>query len=102
MASRSAVISVGVTSSAVIRAAAGTYYGLTLRESAGAPAAAVIRVYDNATTNSGTILETVYLAASQSVSLQYSVEDCSGGIRAVNGVYFQLVSGTVEGSIRVS
>lgn len=100
MASRSAIISVPVSASGAIRTTAGTYYGLSVRDTASS--GAVIRVWDNASAASGTLLETVKVAASSSFNIQYNVEDNSGGIRAVNGIYFELVSGTIEGSIRVS
>jgi len=100
MASRSAIIPVPVTVSAVVRSTAATYYGLSIRDTASA--GAVIRIWDNASAASGTLLETVKVAASSSFNIQYNVEDAAGGIRAVNGIYFELVSGTIEGSIRVS
>jgi hypothetical protein len=72
---------------------AGYYNGYSLRETAGA--AAVVRIYDN-TAASGTILDTVALAANESAREYYP----SPGIRVENGLYFQVVSGTVEGSLR--
>lgn len=89
------VRSVALTGSdQTVLAAAGVYRGLTVRETAGA--AAALRVYDHASVASGTLLETVSLAANGSVQLLYSA-----GIWAVNGIYVDIVSGAVEGSIRV-
>lgn len=82
-----------VTSSAAVRSDASVYCGFSLRETAGA--AAVVRIYDN-TAADGTLLDTISLAADESAREFYP-----GGIKAVAGIYFSLVSGTVEGSIRV-
>lgn len=73
--------------------APGYYAGVTVRETAGA--VAVVRIWDNASAASGTILATVSLAANGSFS-----EFVPGGIRAVNGIYVEKVSGTIEGSVR--
>jgi hypothetical protein len=69
------------------------YRGYTVRETAGA--AAVLRVYDN-TANSGTLLDTISLAASGSASALYDP-----ALRADLGIRVDVVSGAVEGSIRV-
>jgi hypothetical protein len=98
MASRSSVTSVGVTTSAVVRANSCHYYGYTLYNSGGS--AALVKIYDNASAASGTLLDIVSVPAAGSVNAYYSVEDCYGGVRASNGVYFS-TSATVEGSIRV-
>lgn len=78
----------------VVLAAPGAYRGLTVRETAGSTAA--VRVYDHASAGSGTLLETVSLAANASVQLLYPA-----AVWAVNGIYVDIVSGTVEGSVRV-
>lgn len=78
-----------------VLAGPGTYRGVCVRETAAAPA--VLRIYDNATAASGTLLDVVALAANGSASLFYP----GGGLRASNGVYVQIVSGTVEGSVRI-
>ena len=101
MASRSAIVSVTIAGSAVIRSAPSTYYGITVRETGGV-AVAKVRVWDNASAASGVLLETIGLAAGQSASFQYAAEDASGGLRATKGVYLEVVSGAVEGSVRVS
>lgn len=101
MASRSSINSKDISSgSQVIHSDPATYYGLTVRNTGAT--AGVIRVWDNASAASGILLETVAVAAGVSFNIQYNVEDATGGIRAKSGVYFELVSGTFEGSIRVS
>ena len=101
MASRSSIISVTISGSAVVRSTPATYYGITVRETGGV-AVAKVRVWDNASAASGVLLETIGLPAGGSASFQYAAEDASGGLRAANGVYVEVVSGAVEGSVRVS
>lgn len=101
MASRSAIASVNISGgSQVIHDTPSTYYGLSVRNTGAV--SGVIRVWDNASAASGVLLETVTIPASNSFNIAYSVEDQIGGIRATNGVYYEVVSGTFEGSIRVS
>lgn len=71
----------------------GVLAGYTLRETAGA--VATVRLWDNASAASGTILATVALAANASA---VSIAD-SGGIWFNAGVFAQVVAGTVEGSV---
>lgn len=97
MASRSFVTSMGVTTSAVVRPNSAIYYGYTLRAGA---SGAVVTIYDNVSAASGTILDVVTIAANGTANAYYSVEDCYGGVRAVNGVYFS-TDNAVTGSIRV-
>jgi hypothetical protein len=85
---------VAVTADAVVRAASAVYRGCNFRETASA--AAIIRIYDNATTNTGTLLETINLASLGTFSTFYDP-----GVLAANGIYVDIVSGAVEGSIRV-
>ncbi|NBW35727.1 MAG: hypothetical protein EBR30_12055 [Cytophagia bacterium] len=98
MASRSAVSSVGVTSSAVVRPNSATYHGYSFRAGG---SGATITIYDNASAASGTILDVVTIAANGTASAYYSVEDCYGGLRAVNGIYFS-TDNAVTGSVRVA
>jgi len=72
----------------------GWYYGFTIKETAGSTADVV--VYDNASTNTGTILEQISLGPKESAREFYP-----GSIRVSNGVYVDVVSGAVAGSIRV-
>lgn len=70
-----------------------TFKGLSVRETAGAAAAA--RIYDG-TSAAGTLLAAISLPANGSYA--FSVPD---GIRAATGIYWSVVSGTVEGSVWV-
>jgi hypothetical protein len=70
------------------------YFGFSLRETAGA--AALINLYSGSGTGSGELLDTIQFSANQSVREWYA----PGGI-AANGIYVELVSGSVAGSIRV-
>lgn len=81
-------------SNQLIRTGRGTYGGYTIRETAGATA--VVRIWDN-TSASGTLLETFALAANGSAAQEYN-----WGVAAQTGIYVEIVSGTVEGSIRTA
>ena len=70
-----------------------TYCGFSIRETAGATA--VVRIYDN-TANSGTLLDSVQLSANESRAEFYEP-----GIEVNIGIRVDVVSGTVEGSVRV-
>lgn len=69
------------------------YYGFSLRETAGSTA--VVRIRDSGVVG-GTILDTVAFTANASVREWYG----NGGIHVRGGLYVEIVSGTVEGSIR--
>lgn len=73
------------------------YRGFTLREAAVVAAAATVRIWDNPSAASGTLLEVVELPADGSAQAFYS----DGGIRAHLGVFVEVVAGTVEGSVRI-
>lgn len=79
----------------VVRDSHATYGGYTIRETAGA--VATVRIYDNASAASGTLLATISLAANESRDVQHPV-----GIRADRGVYVDVVAGAVEGSVRIA
>jgi len=70
------------------------YHGYALRDSGGA--GAVVRIWDSPSAASGTILDTINLAAGESAAPFYEK-----GIEAQTGIFVQVVSGTVEGSIRI-
>ena len=90
------VIPVALTGSdQAVQASGCVYRGFALRETAGSTA--VVKIYDHASAASGTILETVSLSANESAREFYPV-----GIMALLGVYVDVVSGTVEGSVRVA
>lgn len=76
-----------------VRSTEGIYCGFTIRETAGSTA--VVRIYDN-TAASGTLLDTIGLAANESAREFYP-----GGIWVSTGIYVDIVSGAVEGSIRI-
>ena len=78
----------------VARPAASVYLGFTIRETAGA--AAVVRIWDNAAAAAGTVLEEISLAANESRGECYA-----SGVWAENGIYVQVVSGTVAGTLRI-
>jgi hypothetical protein len=78
-----------------VRADATIYRGFSIRETSGS-AAAVVRLFDNASAASGTVLDEISLASGESVREWYE-----GGIWAVNGIYVDVVSGAVAGSVRV-
>jgi len=71
------------------------YRGFTIRETSGS-AAAVVRIYDNASAASGTLLDEISLAPGESAREWYET-----GIWAANGVYVDVVSGAVAGSVRI-
>lgn len=75
--------------------APGRYVGFSIRETTGA-ATAVVRLWDNASAASGTSLEEISLAAGESAREYYG----DGGIRTTFGVYVQIVSGAIVGSVR--
>lgn len=82
--------------SQVVVSSPGSYVGWALRETAGA--VATVRLYDNSSSASGTLLDTIQLAANESGSEWLS----GNGLRFANGVYAQVVAGTVEGSVRIA
>jgi hypothetical protein len=91
-----AVRTVALTGSdQAINATAGIYVGFAIRETAGA--VAVVRIYDNASAGSGTLLDSIGLAANESAREFYP-----GGIWCSGGIYVDVVSGSVEGSVRVA
>lgn len=79
------------------QAAAGdiAYCGISVRETTGTTAA-VIRVRSGGAAG-GTILDTFALAAGASATSTYGYQ----GVDAGMGVYVEIVSGAVEGSVKV-
>lgn len=84
---------VAVSGSGAVSASRSIYCGFSLRETAGATA--VVRIFDNPSAASGTVLEEISLAANESAREFYP-----GGVAAATGIYVQ-VTGTVVGSVRV-
>jgi hypothetical protein len=83
------------TGSAVIATTAKRYVGFSIRETAGSTA--VVRVWDSAVGATGAVMEEIALASHES-----SHEYYSGGITTPGqtGLYVEVESGTVAGSIR--
>ncbi len=80
----------------VVVGAPAVYRGLTLRETSGS-AGATVRLYEHASAASGTLLQTVALAQGESFNVTHS----GAGIWAANGIYCDIVSGAVEGSVYI-
>jgi hypothetical protein len=79
-----------------VRAAASIYRGYTVVETGGS-STATVRIYDNASAASGTLIGAVNLAAGGSADLYLL-----GGVWCDNGVYVDVGgSGTVAGSVRI-
>lgn len=85
---------VAVTGDQLVHNGLAVYRGFTLRETAGA--VATVRIFDG-TSAAGTLLDTVAFAANESRSEYYP----DGGIRASTGIWFEVVAGAVEGSVRL-
>lgn len=80
--------------SGAVRTEQSVYRGFTVRETAGSTA--LVRLFDHASAASGTVLEEIALAANETARECYS-----GGVWAVLGIYVQIVSGSVSGSVRI-
>jgi hypothetical protein len=81
----------------VITATAGVFYqGFTLAETSGT-AGALVRIYDNAAAPAGTLLDIVSLCISESAREYYYP-----GIPVQHGIYLDVVSGAVSGSVRTA
>ena len=78
----------------IVRATAAIFRGLTVHETAGSTA--VVRVYDNASGASGTVLAAVSLGANESETIALTV-----GLYVDAGLFVDVVSGAVEGSVWV-
>lgn len=87
-------IAVNVTATGAVIARPCTFRGCSIRDTSGA--GNTIKIYDNASAASGTVLMAVQLAANASVP-PLSVAD---GLQAVNGLYLS-ATGAVEGSVWV-
>jgi len=84
-------------SNQAIRTTASAYHGFSIRETSGSATATVV-IYDNASGNSGPILDEIKLASGTALQAYYPGE----GLRADFGIYVSVVSGAIEGSVRVS
>jgi hypothetical protein len=72
----------------------GVYRGFTIREAAGSTA--VVRLFDNDDVGTGTCVEEISLAANESAREFYEA-----GIWVSEGLWVEIVSGTVTGSVRI-
>lgn len=90
------VDSTAVTTSAAVETTGCIYHGIVVRNTSSS-AVATVRVYDDPNSADGTLLDTIQLAASESVGTWYE-----RGKRAATGVYFSVVAGAVEGSVATS
>lgn len=83
-----------VTGSGQVVAGRAIYRGFSISETSG-NATARVRIYDG-TSATGTILEELSLTANQSAREYYADVRLVAG----TGIYLQLVSGTISGSVR--
>lgn len=83
-----------VTAAGVVNGSPCTLRGASIRDTSGSTN--TIRIYDNASAASGTILLTVQLAANASIP-PLPIAD---GVRALNGLYLS-ATGALEGSVWV-
>ena len=82
-----------VTVTGVVFASPCTFRGYSIASTAGA----TVVIYDNATTNTGTILAQFVLAAG--ADRQFDVAD---GVRCLNGVFISVTAtGPVQGHVRI-
>lgn len=88
--------SLPVTGTGAVLAGRGAYLGFTFRETGGTTTA-VVKVFDNASAASGTLLDTIAVPASTSARQWYGPQ----GKFAENGVYVSVSGGTVEGSVSI-
>lgn len=74
------------------------YRGLTVRESAATPAAAVVRVWDGTAAGGGApLLDVVSLTAGTSTHTSYP-----DGKYVTTGLFVEVVAGAVEGSVSIA
>lgn len=74
----------------------GYFFGLSLAETAGA--AAKVRLWDNASAASGTIIAVVTFAANASANV---LGQADSPVFFASGLFAEVVSGAVEGSVYV-
>jgi hypothetical protein len=86
-------IAYNVTATAAVVAIPCTYRGLSIRDASGATN--TVKLYDNASAASGTVLAAFQLAANAS-----ALDSVPDGVRCANGIYLQ-ATGAIEGSVRV-
>lgn len=86
-----------VSGDTVVSATPTSYRGFNFRETGAS--SAVVRIWDSDTsdTTGDVMLETISLGASGSAGVEYS----DPGITASKGIYVDVVSGSVEGTVRI-
>lgn len=98
-----AVLNISGSSQALVAAPSATrplvYHGFSLRETS-KTADAIVRIFDNAASAAGPILDEISLTAGQSAREIYPSDPTAYRILAVEGIYVQIVSGAVTGSVR--
>lgn len=93
MAAQSTPIAVAAAGSGVIYGTACTLRGFWLVTSA----AATVTLYDNASTNAGTVLAQ-WTTAGAGADKSFDIND---GAHCTNGIYMQVSTGTVTGNVRI-
>lgn len=90
------VAAVNVTAAGVLQSSPAVLSGVVLTNTG---TAGTVRIYDNATTNSGTVLFTAYVGANSFVHFVYP----GNGVQAIKGLYLSLGAGvTVDGSVQIA
>lgn len=95
------IVNITGSSQSLVKASstAVVYRGFSLRETSGS-ASALVRLFDNASTAAGNILDEISLTASQSAREIYNGAASDFRLLAADGIYVQVVSGAVAGSVR--
>lgn len=87
--------SIEVAGSGTVTNGSGEYSGFSFRETGGV-GAAVIRVREGGAT--GEILDSIHIPSGSSKSEHYGTQ----GVSVRDGIYVEIVSGTVEGCVRAA
>ncbi|GAB2836327.1 hypothetical protein GCM10027176_45820 [Actinoallomurus bryophytorum] len=85
-----------VTGTGAVQAGPCTLRGLSLRDTSGS--GNTVKIYDNASAASGTVLYAYALGTSGATTPPVTID---GGLRAVNGLYLS-TTGSVEGSVWIA
>lgn len=88
------VAAIPVTAAGVIQGGPAVLSGVVLALSG----AGTIKIYDNASAATGTVLFTATLAAAGHVHFDYP----GSGVQALKGLYLAISAGTVEGSVLIA
>lgn len=91
MASQSTPVAVAATGA--VSSTPATFRGYSITDTSGA--GNTIKLYDNATTNSGTVLASFALTAN--ATREFDVQD---GVRCAKGIWLQ-ATGAIEGNVRI-